>query len=59
MLDRRVFLVLAAALADRAAAATEPVSKQACIAARLAAVPGVHAVDTLGPGPDAVVELLP
>lgn len=33
MLDRRVFLVLAAALADRAAAATEPVSKQACIAA--------------------------
>ena len=25
----------------------------------LAAVPGVHAVDTLGPGPDAVVELLP
>jgi diphosphomevalonate decarboxylase len=31
----------------------------AALAARLAAVPGVHAVDTLGPGPDAVVELLP
>ena len=29
------------------------------LAARLAAVPGVHAVDTLAPGPDAVVELLP
>ena len=29
------------------------------LAARLAAVPGVHAVDTLAPGPDARVELLP
>ncbi len=29
------------------------------LAARLAAVPGVHAVDTLAPGPDAAVELLP
>lgn len=29
------------------------------LAARLAAVPGVHAVDTLAPGPDASVELLP
>ena len=28
------------------------------LAARLAAVPGVHTVDTLGPGPDAAVELL-
>jgi len=29
------------------------------LAARLAAVPGVHTVDTLAPGPDARVELLP
>ena len=29
------------------------------LAARLAAVPGVHTVDTLAPGPDASVELLP
>lgn len=29
------------------------------LAARLSAVPGVHAVDTLAPGPDAAVELLP
>lgn len=29
------------------------------LAARLAAVPGVHTVDTLAPGPDAAVELLP
>ena len=30
----------------------------AALAARLAAVPGVHTVDTVGPGPDAAVELL-